>query len=56
MALVELQVSMDMPPPPMVDGAALIDTVGCNGGALGEFDPPQAASNSDTATGMRPRR
>jgi hypothetical protein len=47
--LVELQVSMDAPPPPMVDGAALIDTMGCNG-VPGELaPPPQAASNSDTA-------
>jgi hypothetical protein len=44
-ALVELHVSMDAPPTPMVDGAARIDALGRNE-MLGEFDPPQAASNS----------
>jgi hypothetical protein len=46
--LVELQVSMEAPPPPMADGAALIDTVGGDE-VTGELAPPQAASNSDTA-------
>jgi hypothetical protein len=51
--LAEVQVSMEVPPPPTADGAALIDTVGGDE-VTGELAPPQAASNSDRETGMRP--
>lgn len=54
MAFVELHVSKDAPPTPAVGGTALIDAVGCNG-VPGEFDPLQAASDSDTAASVKLR-